>query len=449
MALGAGRWRQAVIGTLLVCLLLVLVNYLAQHYAWRWDATAARLHSLSEQTMTLLAALPQDVRILAFYDADHPARLQVQELLQAYAYESPRLRWEFVDAVRQAGKARHYQVNEQGTVVVESGAQLARLDGLADLGPSEEQLTNALIRVTRQQAQRICVVQGHGERATDDTSPAGLRSFHHALEAEGYAVQRLVPLTDPTASGCSVLIIAGPTAELAMSEQQALDHYLAQGGRALFLLGAGAPLALHTALRQWGVRVGETLLLDPLATVFGADPVAPVITTYGAHESLKDFRLVTFFPWSRPIAPLDPPPIGRRVTPLLWSSPQSWSRPYQVNRRPEAINSTFVPETDVKGPHPLGVAVEAETTRLVVLGTTDIVANQYFLLFGHKNLLLNLMAWLAAQPDLIAVKPPVAGTQVILLSAAQARTLFYAVILAYPVAIFVTGLGVWGWRRRQ
>jgi ABC-type uncharacterized transport system involved in gliding motility auxiliary subunit len=449
MALGGRRLLQATIGTFLLCLLLVLVNYLAQRYAWRWDATAARLHSLSEQTITLLAGLPQDVRILAFYDADHPARLQVQELLQAYAYESPHLRWAFVDPVREAGRARHYQVNEQGTLVVESGPRLARLDGLADLGPSEEQLTNALIRVTRQQPQRICVVQGHGERAAEDTSPPGLWSFRHALEAEGYAVQQLMPLTDPPVSDCSVLVIAGPTAELAVSEQQALDRYLSQGGRAMFLLGAGAPLALHTALSRWGVRIGETLLLDPLATVFGADPVAPVITTYGAHESLKGFRLLTFFPWSRPVAPRDPPPVDQRVTPLLWSSPQSWARPYEVGMLSEAINSSFVPETDVKGPHPLGVAVEVEPTRLVVLGTTEIVSNQYFLLFGHKNLLLNLMAWLAAQPDLIAVKPPAAGTQVILLSAVQARMLFYAVILAYPVAVFVTGLGVWGWRRRR
>src|SRR5215471_3765951 len=84
----------------------------------------------------------------------------------------------------------------------------------------------------------------------------------------------------------------------------------------MLLLSAGPSLALHAALSRWGVHVGEALILDPLATVFGADPVAPVITTYGAHESLKDFRLLTFFPWSRPVTPLDPPPLGLRVTPL-------------------------------------------------------------------------------------------------------------------------------------
>jgi len=452
MALGTvhrGRLREAVVRTCLLCLLLVLVYYLAQRYPWRWDATAARLHSLSEQTLGLLTALPQEVRVMAFYDADHPARLQVQGLLQAYAYQNTKLHWEFVDPVRDVARARHYQINEQGTLVVESGNRLARLDGLADLGPSEEQLTNALIRVTRRHAPRICLVQGHGERAAEDTSPQGLWSWRRALEEEGYEVQPLVPLGNPMQPGCSVLVVVGPTAEFADSEQQAFDTYLTHGGRAMLLLSAGPPLALHAALSRWGVRAEEALILDPLATVFGADPVAPVITTYGAHESLKDFRLLTFFPWSRPVTPLDPPPLGVRVTPLLWSSPQSWARPYQVGMRPEAINSSFVAATDVQGPHSLGVAVAVEPTRLIVLGTVEMVANQYFLLFGHKNLLLNLMAWLATQPDLIAVKPHTAGSQVILLSARQAKTLFYTVILAYPLVVCVIGLGVWGWRRRR
>jgi ABC-type uncharacterized transport system involved in gliding motility auxiliary subunit len=117
--------------------------------------------------------------------------------------------------------------------------------------------------------------------------------------------------------------------------------------------------------------------------------------------------------------------------------------------RPEEINQNFIPETDEKGPHSLGVAVEGEPARLIVLGTAEIAANQYFALFGHKNLLLNLIAWLTTQPDLIAVKPHAAGTQVILLSARQATVLFYTIVLAYPVTVVVAGLGVWGWRRRK
>src|SRR4030095_2172632 len=99
-----------------------------------------------------------------------------------------------------------------------------------------------------------------------------------------YEVQPLVPLGNLLQSGCSVLVVVGPTAEFADSEQQALDTYLTRGGRAMLLLSAGPPLALHAALSRWGVHVGEALILDPLATVFAADPGDRGITTYGARE---------------------------------------------------------------------------------------------------------------------------------------------------------------------
>ena len=61
MALSPRPFRQATVSALLLVLALGLVNYVGQRYPWRWDATAARLHSLSEQTTQLLAALRQDV----------------------------------------------------------------------------------------------------------------------------------------------------------------------------------------------------------------------------------------------------------------------------------------------------------------------------------------------------------------------------------------------------
>jgi ABC-type uncharacterized transport system involved in gliding motility auxiliary subunit len=448
MAVG-GRGRREAVAIGLLVVLLVLVNYLAQRYPWRWDATAAGIHSLSEQTVKLLAGLPGDVRVLAFYDPDHPARVRVEGLLQEYGYRAPGLQWALVDPVRDAARARHYHINEQGTVVVERGDRQARLDGLADLGPTEAQLTNALIQVTRSQPRRVCVVEGHGERALADTSPRGLWALRRALEAEGYEVDRLTPLGPPVGRGCSVVVIADPTLEFSDAEQRLLQQYLAGGGRALILAGAGPSLALHRTLDRWGVRIGQAVIVDPLATVFGADALAPVITTYGSHESLKDFRLVTFFPWSRPVRPQEPPPPALRATPLIWSSPQSWARPWTAGMRPDEVTRNFVPATDEKGPLPLGVAVEAADTRLIVLGTSAMVGNQYLPLFGHRNLVLNLMAWLVTEPDLIALKPASPGSQAILLSAGQAKTIFYSLVVAYPLGLLAAGLFVWASRRRR
>ena len=105
MALG-GRARRETVGIGLVLVLLLLANYVAQRYPWRWDATASGIHSLSEQTRKVLEGLPPDVRVLAFYDPDHPARGRVETLLGEYAYRAPRLLWEVVDPVREAAIAR-------------------------------------------------------------------------------------------------------------------------------------------------------------------------------------------------------------------------------------------------------------------------------------------------------------------------------------------------------
>ena len=133
MAMSRRGIRDAVVGSLLLLAVLVLVNYLAQRYPWRWDATAAQLHTLSGQTLRLLASLRQGVRIIAFYDDDHPGRPKAQDLLEAYAYRAPTLRWELVDPVREATRARHYRVTEQGTFGTRrggSGRRRLRTGGL-------------------------------------------------------------------------------------------------------------------------------------------------------------------------------------------------------------------------------------------------------------------------------------------------------------------------------
>ena len=53
------------------------------------------------------------------------------------------------------------------------------------------------------------------------------------------------------------------------------------------------------------------------------------------------------------------------------------------------------------------------------------------------------------EPDFIALKPATPGSQAILLTARQAGTIFYSVVLAYPLAVLAAGLGVWTRRRRR
>jgi len=82
---------NAVVVTVLVLAILVLVNYfLANHHA-RFDLTAAKVHSLSDQSLTVLRNLKTDVSIKAFFREGGYGRGAIENLLKIYSYHSARI----------------------------------------------------------------------------------------------------------------------------------------------------------------------------------------------------------------------------------------------------------------------------------------------------------------------------------------------------------------------
>ena len=59
------------------------------------------------------------------------------------------------------------------------------------LGPSEQNYTAALLRLTRDETQKVYVLTGHDERKFDDESANGYLVAQQALRREGYDVQSL------------------------------------------------------------------------------------------------------------------------------------------------------------------------------------------------------------------------------------------------------------------
>ncbi|SVD90269.1 uncharacterized protein METZ01_LOCUS443123, partial [marine metagenome] len=61
-------WLNAVWGGITVLAIIVMVNFLADRYPQRLDATAGKLHSLSELTVESLQRLETEVQALAFIE---------------------------------------------------------------------------------------------------------------------------------------------------------------------------------------------------------------------------------------------------------------------------------------------------------------------------------------------------------------------------------------------
>ncbi|MDZ7723456.1 MAG: Gldg family protein [candidate division KSB1 bacterium] len=185
--------------------ILIVINILASRFSARVDTTASRLYSLAEQTEKVMKNLKRDVNVLGFYKAGESQ--QAQELLTEYTHFSQRLKTEFLDPDKNPGLAKQYNINRYNTVIVESMGKRERLDEL-----TEENLTNAIIKVTRDKVKTIYFTTGHGERSLQDSEQGGFSKAKQLIQDENYQIDEimLAAADGEVPSDCSVLAVASP-----------------------------------------------------------------------------------------------------------------------------------------------------------------------------------------------------------------------------------------------
>src|SRR5215471_10685502 len=95
--------------------ILIAINYIGKRQNKRWDLTAAKQFSLSEQTRNILAKLdsPLDVTV---YDKELNFQTQ-RDRLQEYEYSSKQVKTTYVDPDKKPALAQQNQIQNYGTIV--------------------------------------------------------------------------------------------------------------------------------------------------------------------------------------------------------------------------------------------------------------------------------------------------------------------------------------------
>src|SRR5919202_555938 len=130
VAYTAGQWReiatmfsrrQARYGTLtavsvLVVLgILVAVNYIGSRQNKRWDLTANKQFSLSDQTRNVLAKLDSPMQVQVFAKEDEFPRYQ--DKMKEYEYASKKLSTEYIDPDKKPAVAKQHEIQQYGTII--------------------------------------------------------------------------------------------------------------------------------------------------------------------------------------------------------------------------------------------------------------------------------------------------------------------------------------------
>ncbi len=437
----------------LVAAILGIVAFLAVRHNVRWDFSETRRFTLAPQTARLLRELPREVKATVFTGDQGPARMAYRDLFDSYKARTAKLTVDFVDPEKKPGIARQYGLTRPDTAVLESGTQEARITSA-----TEQELTNALIRVTRDEKKTLYFLTGHAEHLLDDTGKSGYSFVKEALERQGYVTRALSLYDSKTIPpNASVLILGGPQKQVSREEQSLLTDYVHTGGRLLVLLDPGSRAGLEGFLERWGLQTDDRTVLDT-QTIQGGDLTMPVVNTYGTHEITQDLgQTFTIFPQARPVSFLDSKDKAQEWAfhPLATSSARSWARTGEVGTDGGPTRE-FDPQNDAPGPLTLaGLVVarasSAENARqpaVLFIGDSDFASNAYLDFSGNSDFILHVVAWLADEKDLVSIAPKDVALGTFLLTAAQTNTLFLIQVLGLPGFFLAAGFTMWRRRRR-
>ncbi|HET7747513.1 MAG TPA: Gldg family protein [Vicinamibacteria bacterium] len=455
--------------TLAVIAILAGLNYLAYRRPLKKDFTKDQRYSLSDQTKKLVSGLQDEVRIL-YFQREADARGAGVDRVKELATFSPNLKVEFIDPVVRPAPAREYEVRVVPTIVVVRGARQEKIQN-----DSEQDLANAILKVTREAKKTVCFVHGQGERDLEDFSPAGMSGLKSALEQSQYQTKKvLLAREGKVPADCSVLVVPGPQKDLPAPVLDGLRAFVKDGGKLLALIDPvfKEPTAGYAALlKEWNLEAGNDIIVDISlqSQVSGYGPETPLAASYPYHEITKDFRFATIYHTARSLKAGSAGTAGVTAQTLVETAEDSWAETSAVTEG--AVK--FDEGKDTKGPVPLGAvatipvaepspapapspspspspAAEAKPRRegrVVAFGDSDFASNQMLGIMANRDLALNTIAWLSEDPDLISIRPKEPEDQRMFLTRGQQQNVAILALLLLP-GLFVA-LGVWNWWQRR
>ena len=454
---------SALVYTLLFVALIVGGNYLSWRHHHRWDLTEAGVYTLAPQSKKVAGALGQDLQMTAFVEAGQDP--QLESLLESYQYAAPsHVKFRLVDPDKEPALVEQMKITALRTVNLQYGNE-----SFVVTNPTEETVTNGIIRVTGTTKKVLYFTDGHGEADTQNSQDAkGYSNAKVALEQENYEVKTLV-LLEQIPEDASAVVIAGPERPLTEQELQTLDGYLKRGGHVLALVGprqGGGQLT--KLLGDWGVKLGNDIVIDKELRLFEGPSLGtkPITKIYGSHPITQNFRDYTTYPETRTVEPDAAGKKGIQVTALVKTAASS--------RALTKVDDLFtqgkatLEETDRRGPLSIAVAVEAklkeigiapvsapegkktaEEARMVVFGTPRFADNQELAQSRlNGDLFLNAIGWLVGQEELVSIRSRSVRASRAELRPDQASQVFYLSVFILPQLLIASGIAVW-WRRKS
>ncbi len=490
-----GYTAAGLTGLLLVLALVVMANWLGARHWKRADWTSSHLYTLSEKTLGVLESLPDEVRVVVFMTPQSPLYDQVHELLERYASASDKIHVEYIDPDREPLKTRQlaqqFGISAANTVVFSSGerSKYVTSDQMAEYDYSgmqmgqaptlkgfrgEEQFTAAILSVVSPSVPKIYFVTGHGEASPEGgDSHRSLASLVEAIKRENMTTAKLSLFGGTIPDDAAAVAIIGPSEPYTEAEVKLLGDYLTKGGRLLVCLdplinrdGTMKQTRLEPLLARYGVTMGDDLVVDPSRTIPGFDLSVLYLDSFGHSPVTKGLEgVAVLLPVTRSmtLGTVD----GFTDTALVKTTAEGWGE--TDLGKLAAGKPVAKDDKDLAGPVTVAAAAEPSAApddagakpaedakaqpadgkgpRLVVIGDSDFLTDDWISNAGNLTLALNSVSWLAHREQALGIAPRAVEQVNLFLTGQQMLTIFLITLVGMPVAAIILGVVVW--RRRR
>lgn len=439
---------------LLTIVFLTVVNFLgAKHYR-TMDFSINRVNSISDQSRKIINSLESDLIVKFFYKngaekAEDNKKL-FRSLVKQYEDITAKVKFEFVEINERPRLAADYGATKgSGEAFIDYKGSKNRVENY-----SEQDFTNAIIKVTRKHKKTIYFLTGHGERSLDDEKGEGsFFGFRQLLEKNSYTVKTINlagALSIP--DDATMIVIAGPTQQLQLSEIISLEDYLNTGRSLLILLDEKETFGMGNLLKKMGVELEPNYVFNifdtPLGKVVNAETPTVAVEYSQNDEITKVFtnNQMTVFRNPHSLKLLNNS--TRVKTEVLVRTPKSAALTELDSKDYIGEPREFNLGVSVKGKF----AANSAEFAAVIFSDADFMSNVLLYQNLNRDLALNAISALTKETDLISIsaKEPLATKM--LVAPPEFNQFFkftlIGLFIPLPIALMILSMVLW-YRRRH
>lgn len=461
---------------LLALAALLLVNIIAlllvSRYNLQLDLTSGAVYKISDETAALLQNLdkPVDIYVLSDEGGFSGSRYldQAKRIIDRYPQYSSQITLMYIDYASNPVFAAGYPdlALSHGDIIVESVGNTRHVpavnlfrytytqDGELAIMASraEEAITSAVMSVISIDNAKIAMLTGNGA-----VTSAQLNSM---LIDNNYIVDT-VSLTAARLDEYDMAMLLLPSIDLAENEVRMLEEFLYNGGqygKTLFYSAGVEQSAmpnLDRFLSEWGVRFSDGAVFETKPdNTYQFQPFYPLAqsTQNNYFNMLRDTSMPFLMPLSRPMEMLFTARDGYFVEEILYFSETSGVRPADAGETFSAEDSPIsgpIPALVQSSYNVQGSSGELIQSHVIISASTgifDTIALQNTSV-TNAEYILNIIGGVTGRDDIINIQPKSMQGMTLGITSSEASVLGVFLVGIIPLAILLTGVGVWLYRR--